>query len=130
MNDNQPIRIVKVIDYYTVVINKGSNDGIKSGHRFLIYSIDDEPLIDPVTNKSLGNLEIVKGTVKVKHIQDSITTLESDSYIPPSRKIIKRKSTTIDSWLNSNNGTTEEIVDEKELKPLDDPSVGDFVKLI
>lgn len=62
--------------YYEIIINKGAEDGIKSGQRFLIYEIGNE-IIDPDTNESLGFLEIVKGVGEVKHIQSKMTTLRS-----------------------------------------------------
>ena len=40
-------RIAKVIDPYHIAINIGACDGVQKGQKFLIYSIDDEPLIDP-----------------------------------------------------------------------------------
>lgn len=123
------IVVVKVIDPYTVVINKGEDDGIKFNHRFLIYSLDNEPIIDPITKENLGSLEIVKGTAKVKHIQSHLTTLVSDEYSKPTRKIIKKRNPFLGSFDNSS--VTEEINDNsRELIELDDPSVGDFAKLL
>ncbi len=128
MDNLSDIRIVKIIDDYSVVINKGAEDGIQTFHRFLIYDIDMDPIIDPVTKKSLGNLEIVKGTAEVKHIQETMTTLISDSYIQPTRKVVKRKPNT--GLLGYIEGTTEEFVDNKTLKPFDCPSVGNYAKII
>lgn len=127
MDNETQVIVVKVIDEYTIVINKGEEDGIRFNHRFLIYSLDDEPLIDPITNKSLGTLEIVKGTVKVKHIQPHLTTLESDTFAKPSRTITKRKSPFSSAFDNS---VTEEITNDRELVALDNPIVGDYAKLI
>ena len=122
-------RIVKIIDEYTIVINKGSDDGIKPAHKFLIYSIDQEPLVDPITNENLGSLEIVKGQAKVKHIQNKITTLESDSYTIAPKKIIKRsnKNPFYDPFSTT---STEEILGEKEVLPFDNVSIGDYAKMI
>jgi len=127
MDNEMQIIVIKVIDEYTVVINKGEEDGIRFNHRFLIYSLDDEPLIDPITKKTLGTLEIVKGTVKVKHMQPHLTTLVSDQYSKPSRTITKRKNPLLGAFDNSI--TTEEISDDKELIALDNPSVGDCAKI-
>ncbi|WP_051662743.1 hypothetical protein [Flavobacterium sp. KJJ] len=71
------IVIASKIDDYQIVINKGLKDSIDSSMRFLVYEEGDE-IIDPSTNKSLGNLEIPKGFFKIMHIQDSMTTLVSE----------------------------------------------------
>ena len=61
--ENISIKVVKLLDEYKIVINKGANDGIKVGQVFLVYK-EDEELFDPDTNESLGRLEIVKGKGK------------------------------------------------------------------
>lgn len=85
------IKVAKIIDEYTVVINRGRHQGIKEGQRFLIYSIGEE-IIDPDTKQSLGQLEIVKGTGKVAHLQDSMSQVSSDMKAPPLRSIKRVKS--------------------------------------
>jgi hypothetical protein len=70
--------VVKIIDTRKLVINRGAHDGIKPGQRFLIYHLEEEPIIDPITNESLGHLEIVRGTGKVFHIQERLSIIESD----------------------------------------------------
>lgn len=83
-------KIVKVIDEYKVVINKGSNDGVTRNDRYLIYKPGDE-LFDPDTKESLGVLEIVCGEGKPEHIQEKMTTLISAKYETNNAKtIIKR----------------------------------------
>jgi hypothetical protein len=69
-------KVVKVIDDYRVVINRGRRDGVEIGDRFLVYEVGEE-LADPDTNESLGKLEIVKGRGQAKHVQERLTTLES-----------------------------------------------------
>jgi hypothetical protein len=68
--------VVKVIDDSTVVINAGKDD-IRYNDLFVVY-IEDDEIIDPVTNESLGKLQIIKGTAKVLHIQDRMTTIKSN----------------------------------------------------
>ena len=71
-------KVAFVLDPCTIVIDKGSEDGIKEGQRFLIFYNGDE-IIDPDTKKSLGILEIICGEGKIKHIQENMTTLESEN---------------------------------------------------
>ncbi len=70
--------VAKVVDRYTVILNKGARDGIRTGQRFLIYAFGDEDIIDPETKENLGRVEIVKGTGKVTHVQDKLATVASD----------------------------------------------------
>ena len=82
-------KIAKVLDDCKVVMNAGSNRKISNGQKYLIYQLSDEEIIDPDTNKSLGFLEIVKGTGTVTHVQDNMATLESCER-EKSSKIIRR----------------------------------------
>lgn len=75
----KPAIVVKIIDNYKLVINKGARDKIKLGQRFLIYHLEKEPIVDPITKESLGKLEIVRGTGKVIYIQEKMSIIESDS---------------------------------------------------
>lgn len=69
-------KVIKVIDNYRVVINKGESNGVKVGDRYLVFELGEE-LIDPDTSESLGILEIVKGKGKVIHLQARMATLET-----------------------------------------------------
>lgn len=112
-------KIAKVLDSYKVVMNAGSDQKISKGQKYLIYKVSNEEIIDPDTNKSLGFLEIVKGTGVVTHVQDNMATLESCER-ENSSKIIRRSGI----W----GGTAEEV--EASTKPFDDPQVGDLLKRV
>ena len=112
--ERKSIKVVKLLDEYKIVINKGASDGIKLGQVFLVYK-EDEELFDPDTNESLGRLEIVKGKGKVVHLQTKMATVDSIS-----KKII----ITNRSILFGGNSTTEEGV------PFDNVQIGDLVKPI
>lgn len=83
--------VAKVIDEFQVVINKGRDDGLKQGDKYLVYGLGEE-IVDPVTNESLGQLELVRGRAKVVHLQSRIATLESiETYTTPGKKrLVKR----------------------------------------
>ncbi|WPY00021.1 hypothetical protein Megpolyxen_01934 (plasmid) [Candidatus Megaera polyxenophila] len=73
-------KVVKVFeDCKLLVINKGSEQGIKKGQEFLVYDIGEE-LFDPDTKESLGRVEIVKGTGKVTNVQLKQATIASRNY--------------------------------------------------
>lgn len=81
-------RVAKVIDEETFILNKGKADGINPGDRFLVYAQGDE-IFDPETKESLGQLELIRGTGKVIHVQDRIATVKSDMKTSPVRTIRK-----------------------------------------
>jgi len=110
-------KVVFVVDDYQVAINRGSENGIKLGQRFLVYELGKE-VIDPDTGSSLGRLEIVRGTGKVSHLQEKMATLKSDR--TAQRRIRSRNSL---AW---GLGEGEEVrIDEL---PFDDPKIGDLAK--
>lgn len=59
------IKIVKIIDEYSVVINAGFDHGVKKGQLFEIY-VPGESIIDPDSNEDLGTMDFIKGQVVVK----------------------------------------------------------------
>ena len=106
-------RVVKLIDPYTLVINKGSRDGVTDIMQFLVFAYGEE-LIDPETEEHLGKLEIVKGRGRVKHLQEGMTTIESADTrkVPPTFTL--------------SNFPAEPTV---RVVAFDDPKVGDFVRI-
>lgn len=119
-----PTLVARVSDKYTLVINRGSEHGVTKGDHFLVYSVDPEELTDPETGKSLGNLEIIRGTGTATHVQLKMTTIKSNRVVSKGR-IIRRQRGVLASL-------SGEVVEEpeKEVMPFDDPSVGDKVKLV
>lgn len=121
-----PASIIKIIDDFNIVINRGSNDKISKGDHFLVYYTDSEELIDPETGESLGNLEIVRGTGIATHVQPKMTTIKSDRYTNKGRTIRKPTGGLSLYGLGFGNEVIEE--NAKDLISFDDPSIGDKVK--
>lgn len=115
-------KVIKILDEYTLVINKGDEDGVKIGDVCLIYKMDDEELVDPDTNEKLGFLEIVKGIGKVTHTQQKISTITSNEF--EDRKVITRPIKTLQHFM----GDTESF--DTERKPFKNPEKNDLVKKI
>jgi len=69
-------KIASLIDEYRVVINKGSNTGVKIGDIFQIYKVGQE-VVDPDTKVSLGRVEIIKGKGEVIHVQETMAILQT-----------------------------------------------------
>lgn len=119
-------KVIKIIDEYKIVINKGSADGVTKSARFLVYRLGEE-LFDPDTNESLGILELVCGEGKPEHIQEHLTTLYT-------AKTITKKTTTVkrtNSYGGLFGGSTEETHDpETEDIPFDDVNTDCIVRQI
>ena len=69
-------RILKILDQYKVIVNVGADSGIERNMDFIIYS-EGETVKDPESNEDLGRLENVKARVKVSHMQEKFSILES-----------------------------------------------------
>lgn len=118
-------KVIEILSDSKIVINAGSNQNIHNGEKFLIYSLSDKEIIDPDTNESLGYLEIVKGTGVVTHVQEKMSTLESNTY-HYSSKTIKRTS----PFHTILNPSIEEVETDKTREPFTDPSIGDLAKRV
>lgn len=119
-----PALVARVINDFTLTINRGATHGISEGDKFLVYALDPEELIDPETKESLGHLELIRGTGIATHVQEKVTTIESNRYMSGGR-IIRRQSGTL-SILGG------ETIEEsgKEKIPFEEPKIGNMVKPI
>lgn len=126
------IIVIKIIDEYQIVINKGSNDKIMEGNKFIIYRLSEEELKDPITKENLGYLEHVKGRVIATHVQEKISTLKSHEKINTGEKRIIKRPTGFSITRNPFHSTEEvEIIeDNSPLKKLHGVQIGDLVKEI
>jgi hypothetical protein len=105
-----------------IVINRGTEDGVHNGQRFLLYELSAGEITDPNTGESLGRLEMPKGTGTVLHAQERMATIESDRF--KETKTIKRMPLPL--WPPEE----EHIVPSQTPTPFDNPKVGDLVKPI
>src|SRR5882724_6726445 len=90
-------KIARILSPTRVVLAAGQEHGVLEGMEFIIYELSD-PIFDPETKESLGELELHKGRVKVIHVQENLSTamtlprkvyqpnlFEVLSRVPPSR---------------------------------------------
>lgn len=82
-----PALIAEVLEQTRVIINRGSEDDIKLGDRFLIYELTRE-IMDPETHESLGKLEVSKGTGKVTQVQEKMSVITSDRVNSTTNQIV------------------------------------------
>jgi hypothetical protein len=116
---------------YRVVINRGSENGIRKDQRFVVFGIG-ETVRDPATGESLGELETVRGVGRVIHVQDRIATIESTETVA-GKKITRQTPSDplygAYSWLRSYKLTNIETETEPPVVvPFDHPEVGDFAR--
>ena len=69
-------KVAKIIDVYTVVINRGLEHGVEEDMRFVIYEPGEE-IKDPDTGDLLGKFEYVKAKVEVVNVQEKFSTAET-----------------------------------------------------
>lgn len=70
---DKTIKIVKIINETTFVLNAGKNDGIKGGMEFKIMDSESEPITDPDTNQIIGYLDSSKGIIEAEVVQEKMT---------------------------------------------------------
>jgi len=142
MNPEQPkypAQVASVKSDKVLVINRGSKDGVKPGQRFLVYEVEQEETIDPSTGRSLGHLEVVKGSGVVIHVQDQMATIQSDT-LPTPRKVIVRENplramqkAILGTVVTSPALLGDEIAEiplPERVVGFEDPKVGDYAKPI
>lgn len=118
-----PAIIVKILNENRIAINRGSIHHIKLNQRFLVYSLSDEIIQDPETKENLGYLEMTKGIGKVIHVQEKMAIIESDQKSPSTRKTYRSPFGILYPG--------EEITEfPGDIKPFDNPEIGDKVKPI
>ena len=122
-----PAVVVEKRNSFELVINRGSVDGVELGDTFIIYYIEPEELIDPETNESLGNLEVIRGTGVATNVQEKMATIKSNRYESTSGQITRRN-------INPFGGISALIGGEtieqpmKNLMPFDEAKIEDKVK--
>lgn len=82
MTDTQRItgKIAAILNKYSVVINRGYNDGVDKGDTFYIYT-ELGPFFDPDTNDNLGTTKKIWGKVRVSTLEKRFCIAETD-YTP------------------------------------------------
>ncbi len=122
-------KVVSTPDKYSVVINKGADQDIHVGQKFLIVGLGDI-IIDPDTGEELEKLEIVRGQVSAEHVQQKIATLKSCEYVRSSdvKQIKKVTARGGYAMLGPQDTVTESITPgEQHLKIISGAKIGDFV---
>ncbi len=80
-------QIARVVDESALIINRGTEHGVKAGMRFAVFA-EVEEVTDPASGESLGNWELVKGLVAVAHVQAKMSVCA-----PAPREVTPRDDT-------------------------------------
>ncbi len=72
-------KVARILSDEEVVLNVGSEDGVEEDMEFVIFSESDH-IWDLETGEDLGAIEIVKGRVKVYHVQDRMSRARTLTY--------------------------------------------------
>jgi hypothetical protein len=64
-------RVAQILSTTQLVLAAGSEDGVREGMEFVVYALGRQ-ISDPETGQSLGQLEMVKGRVKVSYVQEKM----------------------------------------------------------
>jgi len=131
MSDRYFAKVVNVQDKYTVVINAGKEKDVKIGEKFLLVGLG-ETIIDPDTQETLEQLEIIRGKVVVTHVQNKIATVKSIEVERTSDtkeiKKVSNKGNAYVAFMGAQDTVTETIKPgEERIKPLENVNVGDMV---
>lgn len=99
-------KIAAILDRTTVVINRGSRDGVSKGDEFYIYS-ELGPFFDPDTGEELGTTPIVHGRVTVSSVEERLCLARTEYRVQQIGF----------GWLSAILGPRVELpVDESEMK--------------
>lgn len=134
MSDRYFAKVVSAQDKFTIVINAGSNRGVKLGSRFLVVGLG-EAVVDPDTGEELERLELLRGRAKVIHVQEKIATLQATEYerdpdVKEIKKVIAKGGGLLSyGLLNTPQETVTESIQqgEERLKELKGVQIGDYV---
>lgn len=74
------MKIAKIIDTRSIVINAGINENIKIGDEFQIIGSKGPKVKDPDTGKELGTLDSIKGRVIITHVYAKMAIAESETH--------------------------------------------------
>jgi hypothetical protein len=138
MSDRYYGKVVATTDEFTIVMNKGADQGVKVGDKFLVVGLG-ESIVDPDTQEELERLEIVRGKVCITHVQQKISTarsyeFEKSSDVKEIKKVTTRGGKTgislgmFGGLIEPENTITESIKPgEEKQKKLHGAQIGDFL---
>jgi Flagellar assembly protein T, C-terminal domain len=65
-------KVAKILGNNEIVINRGRNDGVRSGMLFEVFAPEGEEVWDPDTGETLGTVEDVKAHAEVTEVKERL----------------------------------------------------------
>ncbi len=119
-------KIVRIISKYSVIVDKGLNDGVKEGMEGIIY--EDLGPIKTDYGTELGNYTFRKGEIVVKQAEPDFSIVSTPVRYTETMSIMKE-------FMGLSSPKQKELdVDDKDIKPLiekgtEKVKVGDLVRI-
>jgi hypothetical protein len=66
-------KVAKVLGSNEIVLNRGRNDGVRTGMVFEVFSSEGEEVWDPDTGETLGTVEDVKAQAEVTEVKERLS---------------------------------------------------------
>ena len=66
-------KVAKILGSNEIVLNRGRNDGVRTGMLFEVFSPEGEEVWDPDTGETLGTVEDVKAQAEVTEVKDRLS---------------------------------------------------------
>ncbi len=73
------IKVIKILDSETLLVNIGSNQNIAHGQSFEVYEVGEE-IRDPETKELLGTLDYIKAEIEVTQVYPNFSLMKSIDY--------------------------------------------------
>lgn len=80
VNLKKQLKVAKIIDEYSIVINGGKNFGIAPGDTLEIF-VPGSEIKDPDTGESLGSLDFVKAKLVAKDVFPKMSVCRNQDYM-------------------------------------------------
>src|SRR4028119_1292613 len=66
-------KVAKILGSTEIVLNRGRNDGVRTGMVFEVFSSEGEEVWDPDTGETLGTVEDVKAQAEVTEVKERLS---------------------------------------------------------
>ncbi len=66
-------KVAKILGNNEIVINRGRNEGVRTGMLFEVFAPEGEEVWDPDTGETLGTVEDVKAQAEVTEVKDRLS---------------------------------------------------------
>lgn len=73
-------KVIRIVDSYSLLINAGTDDGIKVNDNLVVY-VQGDVIFDPETKESLGTFDFIKANLVVDQVFEKMSLcLSNDTY--------------------------------------------------